>query len=88
MTGSRPLGAKTLAFSLASFTALAYLACLTLALVVPDLGLHAPWLQFFPGFGWSFGGIVIGLVESIAYGFISGLVFAPIFNFFDGVFND
>ena len=73
-----------LALSLGNFLVVAYLACLALALIVPDRGLHTPWLQFYPGFAWTLPGILIGLVESFVYGFVSGLVFAPIFNFFNG----
>lgn len=79
----RPLRAVPLALSLATFLALAYLACLALALVVPDRGLHAAWLQFYPGFAWTWSGILIGLVESVIYGFVAGVVFAPIFNFYN-----
>jgi len=82
-TGSGSLRAIPLALSLATFLTIGYLACLALSLVVPDRGLHAAWLQFYPGFAWSLGGIVIGLVESIVYGFVSGLVFAPIYNFYN-----
>ena len=81
--GSGSLRAIPLALSLATFLAIGYLACLALALIVPDRGLHTAWLQFYPGFAWSFGGIVIGLIESIVYGFVSGLVFAPIYNFYN-----
>ena len=77
------LHAKPLAFSLATFFAVTYLACVALALVVPDGGLHAPWLQFYPGFAWTWAGIALGLVESIVYGLFAGAVFAPIYNFFD-----
>ncbi len=73
-----------MALSLGSFLVVGYLACLTLSLVVPDRGLHSPWLQFYPGFAWTWQGMLIGLVESFVYGFVSGLVFAPIFNFFNG----
>ncbi|MBM3527366.1 MAG: hypothetical protein FJX62_04685 [Alphaproteobacteria bacterium] len=75
-----------LALSLGTFLLIAYFACLVLALVVTDRGLHQPWLQFFPGFAWTPLGILIGAAESFAYGFVSGLVFAPIANFF-GVFR-
>ncbi len=89
MTVTRPtLRATPLAFSLATFSAVAYLACLALALIVPNRGLHAPWLQFLPGFAWSWAGIAIGLVESIVYGLAAGGVFAPIYNFFDERFHD
>lgn len=82
-TDTHPLHVKSLALSLATFSVIAYLACLALALIVPDRGLHAPWLQFFPGFAWTLQGIVIGLVESIVYGLFAGAVFAPIYNFFE-----
>lgn len=76
----RPLA---LGLSLGSFLVVAYLACLALAVVFPDGGLHQPWLQFFPGFAWTPLGILIGLVESFVYGVASGLVFAPIANYFE-----
>lgn len=68
--------------SLGTFIVVAYLACLLLAVVVPDRGLHQPWLQFFPGFGWSASRILLGVVEGFVYGFASGVVFASIFNAF------
>ena len=79
----RALRTIPLALSFATFLAVVYLACLALALIIPDRGLHAPWLQFFAGFSWTWQGIAIGLVESIIYGFVAGLVFAPIYNFFN-----
>ncbi|MBI4367694.1 MAG: hypothetical protein HY543_12865 [Deltaproteobacteria bacterium] len=82
-TESRALRALPLALSLATFLAIGYLACLALALIVPDRGLHGPWLQFYAGFSWTWQGIVIGLVESLIYGFVAGVVFAPIYNFFN-----
>jgi hypothetical protein len=63
-----------LGLSLGTFLFVAYLACLALALILPDGGLHRPWLQFYPGFDWT--------VESFIYGFAAGIVFAPIANFF------
>lgn len=73
-----------LALSLGTFLVISYLGCLALALIVPDRGLHGPWLQFFAGFSWTWQGILIGLVESFVYGLFAGVVFAPIFNFFNG----
>ena len=58
-------------------------ACLALSLVVPDRGLHQVWLQFLPRFSWTPQGILLGLVEAFAYGLVSGLVYAPIYNWFD-----
>jgi len=75
----RPL---QLGLSLGTFLVVGYLACLALAIVVPDRGLHQAWLQFYPGFAWTPLGMLIGLVESFVYGLAAGLVFAPIANFF------
>jgi uncharacterized protein DUF5676 len=82
-TQTHVLRPMPLALSLAAFFAVVYLLCLALALIVPDRGLHTPWLQFYPGFAWTPIGILIGLAESIVYGLFGGAVFAPIFNFFD-----
>lgn len=72
-----------LGLSVGTFLIVAYLACLALARVFPDRGLHQPWLQFLPGFTWTVKGIVLGLVESFAYGFFTGVVFGPIYNMYD-----
>jgi hypothetical protein len=76
----RPL---RLGLSLGVFLLIGVLACLALSLVVPDRGLHQAWLQFLPGFSWTPQGILLGLVEAFAYGLVSGLVYAPIYNWFD-----
>ena len=75
----RPL---QLGLSLGTFLVVGYLACLALALVVPDRGMHQAWLQLLAGFAWTPLGILIGLVDSFAVGLATGLVFAPIANFF------
>jgi hypothetical protein len=80
---SRALRPIPLALSLATFLAISYLGSVALALIVPDRGLHGPWLQFFAGFSWTWHGIALGFVESLAYGFFAGVVFAPICNFYN-----
>lgn len=73
-----PLG-MSLGLSFAIFFTL----CIALGAVVPDVGLHKPWLQFFPGFEWlTAKGFAIGLVESFAYGWFAAIVFVPLYNLF------
>ncbi len=72
-----------LGLSLGTFLLIMFLACLALSLVVPDRGLHQVWLQFLYGFTWTLQGILLGAVETFAYGLVSGVVFAPIYNWFD-----
>ena len=52
-------------------------------LVVPDAGLHRPWLQFFPGFEWvTARGVIIGLVWTQVYAWYTALAFGSLFHFF------
>ena len=69
-----------LGLSIGIFLMIAYVACLALALIVPDRGLHQPWLQFYPGFSWTPVGVLLGFVESFSYGLFIGVVFGPIYN--------
>jgi hypothetical protein len=72
-----------LGWSLSFFFVLSFVLCVLLGLVVPDFGLHQPWLQFFPGFTWlTWPSFLLGLIESFAYGWYVALVFGPIYNFF------
>lgn len=75
----RPL---QLGLSLGTFLVVGYVACLVVAIFIPDCGLHQAWLQFYPGFAWTPLGMLIGVVEAFVYGLVVGLVFAPIANFF------
>ena len=72
-----------LGLSIGTFLLIAYFGCLVLALLVPDRGLHQPWLQFLAGFTWTLPGILLGIVECFGYGFFSGVIFAPIYNVFN-----
>jgi hypothetical protein len=70
-------------WSLSVFAVLTYSLCIALMFVIPDRGLHKPWLQFLPFFdGLSFSSFLIGLAEVFVYSWYIALVFAPIYNFF------
>lgn len=72
-----------LGLSLCSFFAISFVGCLLLGLIVPDAGMHRPWLQFFPGFEWITPlGVIIGLVWTQVYGWYTALVLGSLFNFF------
>lgn len=79
--GHIPLTA--LGLSLSGFFVISFLGCIVLGLIVPDVGMHRPWLQFFPGFEWvTARGIVVGLVWTQVYGWYTALVLGSLFNFF------
>ena len=74
-----------LGWSLSLFLALSFVLCVLLGLVVPNFGLHQPWLQFFPGFTWlTWPSFLLGLIESFAYGRYVALISGPLFSFFAG----
>ena len=76
-----PVFALGLALSL--FFAITFLLCVGFDLLFPSLAMNPIWSQMLPGFVWlTWGGFLIGLVESAAYGWYVALIFAPLFNLF------
>ena len=81
----RELNIRVLTWSLASFTLLTYLVCVVYGLIVPESFHMVQFLEIaLPGFKWlSIGSFFIGLVESFLYGVYAGLVYTPIYNFYN-----
>jgi len=72
-----------LGLSLGAFFAISFIGCILLGLIVPDGGMHRPWLQLFPGFEWlTARGVVLGLVWTQVYAWWAALAFGSRFNFF------
>jgi hypothetical protein len=87
-SAARRLALLPIGLSLSLLLAISYVLCVALGLVWWDAGLHQPWLQFLPGFAWlSWGSFLLGLVESVAYGWYVALVFTPLFNLFNARFG-
>lgn len=81
----RELNIRVLTWSLASFTLFTYLVCVVYGLIVPESFHMVQFLEIaLPGFKWlSIGSFFIGLVESFLYGVYAGLVYTPIYNFYN-----
>ena len=80
-SGRIPSG--VLGLSLGGFFAASFLACIALGLVIPDGGMHRPWLQFFPGFEWlTPSSLGIGLIWTQVYAWWTATVFGTLFNMF------
>jgi hypothetical protein len=79
-----PLNIRIVSWSLGIFTAFTFIFCVLYGLVVPEK-LHgmAEFLEMIlPAFKWlTFGGFLLGLIESFLYGVYIGIVFVPIYNF-------
>ena len=79
------LNIRVVTWSIATFTAGSFVVCILYGLIVPE-SLHM--VQFLeitlPGFKWlSISSLLIGLVESFLYGVYAGLVYTPIYNFYN-----
>ena len=76
------LDIKVVTWSLGLFGAVTFIVCVVYGLIVPEPLHMTPFLeQILPGFRWlTFGGFLIGLVESFLYGVYAGLVFSLIHN--------
>lgn len=78
------LNTKVVSWSLGIFLALSFVLCVLYGLVVPERlhGMSGFLESVLPAFKWlSFGGFLLGLVESFLYGIYIGVVFVPIYNF-------
>lgn len=83
------LNFKIVAASLAVSAALVYLICVIFQPIFPDWAMYTSdtWMAAFPGFDWTFAGILIGLLESALYGLLAALIFVPVYNFFSARFS-
>ena len=77
----RELSIKTVGLSLSALFAATYALCLIWDLVFPGWAMYQIWQGLFPGFGWSVGGFLIGLVETLIYGFYGAVIFVPVYNY-------
>lgn len=78
------LNIKVVSWSLGIFIAISFVFCVIYGLIVPG-NLHGmvSFLEsVLPAFKWlTFGGFILGLVESFLYGMYIGIVFVLIYNF-------
>lgn len=78
----RALSIKTVGLSLGTLFAVSYLLCVIWDLLFPGWAMYQVWQRLFPGFGWDGVGLLIGLVEAVAYGFYAAAIFVPTYNYF------
>ena len=78
------LNVRVVSWSLGIFMAITFILCILYGLIVPQR-LHgmSDFLEaVLPAFRWlTFGGFLLGIVESFLYGAYIGIVFVPIYNF-------
>lgn len=78
------LSFKVVSASLSVSAGIVYLLCVIFRPVFPNWSMYTTplWLAAFPGFSWTLGGILLGLVESLLYGLLAAVILVPVYNFF------
>jgi len=72
-----------LGWSLGIFLALAFALCVVFGLLFPSVTMYQAWLPLLPWVTWiSWPSLVLGLIETLAYGWFVALIFGPLFNYF------
>ena len=71
---------KTVGLSLSALFASTYALCVLWDMAFPGWAMRQVWQGLFPGFNWSFVGVLIGLVEIVLYSFYAAVVFVLIHN--------
>jgi hypothetical protein len=81
---SQPIPVVAFGMGLSTFFAISFVLCVLGYLVLPDLPVpHSTLNLLLPGFkllSWS--SFLLGLFESIAFGWYIALIFAPLYNYF------
>lgn len=75
------LSIKTVGLSLGVLFVVSYVLCVLFDLVFPDWAMYQVWQKLLPGFSWSVIGFLIGLVETVIYGFYVAVIFVPVYNY-------
>jgi len=78
------LDMRTVSWSSGIFTAFTFILCVLYGLVVPERlhGMSQFLEMVLPAFKWlTFGGFILGLIESFLYGAYIGIVFVPTYNY-------
>lgn len=77
------LSIPALGATLATFFGTVYVLCLVAAALAPAWPMHLIWPLLLPGFSANALGLLIGLVEVVAYGFFVAVIVVPVYRFFD-----
>lgn len=58
-----------------------FLVCIGLGMLLPEIQMYRAWQLLLPGFEWlSLTSVLIGLIESYAYGWYIALIWVPAYN--------
>ena len=79
-----PLNLKLVTTTTTVFAALAYVFCAAFQPLLPNWAMYTSpmWAASFPGFSWTLGGVLLGLVEIMLYAAAGSALYVGLYNFF------
>ena len=80
----RPLNLKLVVTATTVFAVMLYLICTSSQPLFPDWAMHGllRWQGTVPGFSWTLGGVLLGLVELVVFIALASAAYVGIYNFF------
>lgn len=83
------LNTKVVASSLGVLLAVIYVLCVLFDLLWPVYEMRRAWSLLLPGFTWlTPSSFLLGLAESFIWGMLLGIIFVPIYNYFNERFAE
>lgn len=78
------LNLKLVVVTTTVFVAIAYLVCVAFQPIFPSWAMYTTdmWYSTFPGFSWTPGGVLLGLIEAALYGLFGSALFVGLYNLF------
>lgn len=65
------------------FLVILFVLCVIFDFLFPEHAMYESWQQLLPGFKWiSLTSLLLGFVESYAYGWLFAVIWTPIYNVF------
>lgn len=80
------LNIKVITYALTTLAAAAYAVCALFRPLFPTWAMYdvTLWQALFPGFSWTWSGVVVGLLWTVGYAVFAAVVFVTAYNFFAG----
>ena len=77
------LSVRATIYALTVLAAIAYVVCALFRPFFPTWPMYDAvfWQMLFPGFSWTPGGVLIGLIWAVLYAGIAGWIYAGVYNF-------
>ena len=83
MSNSKRIRIYPVGMTLGILLALSFALCVVFGLLFPGATMYQAWLPLLPGVSWiSWPSVLLGLVETFAYGWYIAVIFVPVWNFF------